>query len=59
MSRTSSSKSTGKPLIYTFFKNADIIDRQRRRQDLNSLWAFQDKLEKLGHFYTRYGNIDI
>ncbi len=51
-------KSTGKPLIYTFFKNADIKTGSARRQDLNSLWAFQEKLEKLGHFCTRYDNVE-
>jgi len=25
---------------------------------LISLWAFQEKLDKLGHFYTVYKNID-
>ncbi len=51
-------KSTGKPLIYTFFKNADIKTGSARKEDLNSLWAFQEKLDKLGHFHTGYDNIE-
>ena len=51
-------KSTGKPLVYTFFKNADIKTGNARKEDLNSLWAFQDKLKELGHFHTVYDNIE-
>jgi hypothetical protein len=51
-------KSTGKPLIYTFFRTPDIRAERERKDDLNSLWAFQEKLDKLGHFYTRYDNIE-
>ena len=28
------------------------------KEDLKSLWAFQDKLDKLGHFRTNYTNIE-
>lgn len=49
---------TGKPLIYTFFKNADIKTGSARAEDLKSLWAFQEKLRDLGHFYTGYDNIE-
>ncbi|HME32985.1 MAG TPA: COR domain-containing protein [Terriglobales bacterium] len=51
-------KNSRKPLVYTFFKNADIKTGSARREDLNSLWAFQDKLKELGHFYTGYDNIE-
>jgi internalin A len=51
-------KSSGRPLIYTFFRNADIKTGSARKEDLVSLWAFQEKLDKLGHFYTRYDNIE-
>jgi hypothetical protein len=50
-------KASGKPLIYTFFKNADIKTGSARKEDLNSLWAFQERLDKLGHFYIRYDGI--
>jgi internalin A len=51
-------KDSGRPRIYTFFKNADIKTGNARKEDLNSLWAFQDKLNKLGHFHTYYDNIE-
>jgi hypothetical protein len=51
-------KSTGRPLIYTYFKNGPIQTGSSNPDDLTSLWAFQKKLEKLGHYPTRYDNID-
>jgi len=51
-------KKSRKPLVYTFFKNAEIKTGEARRDDLNSLWEFQDKLKELGHFYTTYDNIE-
>ena len=51
-------KSSGRPLIYTYFKNADIKIGSARKDDLNSRWAFQEKVGKLGHFYTEYDNIE-
>jgi hypothetical protein len=51
-------KSSGKPLIYTFFKNADIKTGSAPKEDLKSLWAFQDKLKELGHFHTVYDGIE-
>jgi hypothetical protein len=36
-------KDSGKPLIYTFFKNADIKAGSARKEDLQSLWAFQEE----------------
>ena len=29
----------------------------RRKDDLNSRWAFQEKVGKLGHFYSEYDNV--
>jgi len=49
---------TRRPLIYTFFKDAEIRTGSARAQDLNSLWAFQEKLKNLKHFYTKYTSID-
>ena len=49
---------TGKPRIYTFFKNADIKTGSAQAEGLNSLWAFQKKLTALGHFYTVYDNVE-
>jgi hypothetical protein len=51
-------KSANKPLIFTYFKHAEISTRNVKREDLMSLWAFQDRLKKLGHFWTVYENID-
>ncbi|WP_273703258.1 hypothetical protein, partial [Candidatus Accumulibacter vicinus] len=48
-------QATGKPVLYTYFKDAP---HQGARADLQSLWAFQDKLEALGHFPTKYANVD-
>jgi hypothetical protein len=50
-------KSTGKPLIYTYFKDAEISTGSANKKDLMSLWAFQEKLEALGHFQTVYKHI--
>jgi hypothetical protein len=51
-------KDSGRPRIYTFFKNAEIKTGDARKEALKSLWAFQDKLSKLGHFHTNYDNIE-
>ena len=49
---------TGKPFVYTYFKDALISTGELNRKDCNSLFDFQDKLKELGHFQTRYKNID-
>jgi Leucine-rich repeat (LRR) protein len=51
-------QSSGKPLIYTFFKDTQITTGSAPRKDLESLWAFQDKLKELEHFYDQYDNIE-
>ena len=51
-------QSTNKPFIFTYFKNAEISTGTANKRDLMSLWAFQEKLDALGHFYTVYKNID-
>jgi hypothetical protein len=50
-------KPASKPFIFTYFKDAEISIGAANKQDLMSLWAFQEKLDALGHFYTRYKNI--
>lgn len=50
-------KRDGKPIIYTYFKNASITTGFLNRQDTQSLWDFQDKIKKLGHFVTEYDGI--
>lgn len=51
-------KATNKPLIYTYFKDAGITTGSVNKEDLTSLWAFQEKLSELGHFYTTYKNTE-
>jgi internalin A len=46
-----------KPLIYTFFKSAQI-DTNSISREIISLLDFKDKLAALGHFYTSYDNIE-
>jgi hypothetical protein len=47
-----------KPFIFTYFKDSEISTASAHKNNLMSLWAFQEKLDKLGHFYTLYKNID-
>ena len=49
-------KQTGKPLIYTYFKDAEVKQHKAKKEDLLSLWALQEKLNNIGHFYTTYKN---
>lgn len=51
-------QATRKPFIFTYFKDAPISTGSANQKDLMSLWAFQEKLKALGHFYTTYQNID-
>jgi hypothetical protein len=51
-------KNTDKPLIYIFFRDLDIKADAARKEDIDSLRAFQEKLKKLGHFHTSYDSIE-
>jgi hypothetical protein len=51
-------KATNKPFIFIYFKDAAISTGSANRNDLQSMWAFQDKLKVLGHYYSVYKNID-
>jgi hypothetical protein len=52
-------KETERPFVFTYFKTTPIsLDEQGRRNDIDSLFKFQDKLRALGHFQTKYGNVD-
>ncbi len=51
-------RDTGKPRIYTYFRKARVSTSASNRDDLTSLWDFQQKLGELGHFYTEYESID-
>jgi hypothetical protein len=45
---------SGKPLIYTYFKEAEINIKDVSEEGIGSLWDFQKKLGDLGHYYTTY-----
>ncbi|HBP89205.1 MAG TPA: hypothetical protein DD706_16075 [Nitrospiraceae bacterium] len=47
-----------RPQIYTFFKKANISIDDAILDDLQSLRKFQDKLQRLGHFWTKYDNVE-
>lgn len=51
-------QATHRPFIFTYFKDAEISTGSAHKKDLMSLWAFQEKLAALGHFYTVYKNVD-
>jgi hypothetical protein len=51
-------KATSKPIMFTYFKQAEIIVDRDKQNDLMSLFAFQEKLNALGHFSTVYRNVD-
>jgi len=51
-------KATHKPFIFTYFKDTEISTGSANKKDLMSLWAFQEKLDALGHFMTVYKTID-
>jgi tetratricopeptide (TPR) repeat protein len=51
-------KSSGKPLIYPYFKEVDKATVADNPDDFKSLCAFQEKLQKLGDYQRVYKNID-
>jgi NB-ARC domain len=51
-------KATNKPFIFTYFKDVETNSNNAGHSDMSSLTTFQNKLRKLGHYYTRYPNID-
>ncbi|MGK7882906.1 MAG: effector-associated domain EAD1-containing protein [Crocosphaera sp.] len=51
-------KENNKPLIYTYFKEAQINVSQVNLEHLQSLNDFKEKLKKLKHFYTKYNSIE-
>lgn len=50
-------KATGKPLIYTYFKDATLSTGSADEDALLSLLMFKNKLKKLGHFPNSYKNM--
>jgi len=51
-------QTSGKPQIFTYFKNGPVMTASANEEDLMSLWAFKKKLSKLGHYPTAYDNIE-
>ena len=49
-------KLSNTPLIFTYFKDAQISTASANQDDLMSLFAFRKKLSSLGHFPTIYKN---
>ncbi|WP_298510069.1 COR domain-containing protein [uncultured Kordia sp.] len=43
---------TGKPFVYTYFKDAPVSMEDIKKNDFESLQNFKDKLKNLGHFRT-------
>ncbi len=50
-------KDTGKPKIWTYFKDAPI-NTGSITDEINTLISFRKKIGDLGHFYSVYTNID-
>ncbi len=48
-------KESKKPFIFTYFKTPTTT---QNRADLQSLWAFEDKLNELKHYKTEYKNTE-
>lgn len=51
-------KQNDKPLIFTYFKDASTSIGKIDKAAMQSLWNFQEKLEELGHYWTRYEDIE-
>ncbi|MBN1608796.1 MAG: hypothetical protein JW940_19370 [Polyangiaceae bacterium] len=49
-------KARGRPRIFTFFRHSDVNIGTLRKEDVESVWAFQERLGALGHFWTVYRN---
>ena len=50
-------KDKEKPLIYTYFKD-EAVNMSQITPDIVSLINFRQKLNELGHFYTKYNNVE-
>jgi hypothetical protein len=51
-------KTSGRPFVFTYFKDAPISTGSASLKDLASLLAFKEKLAALGHFQTTYENVE-
>lgn len=46
------------PLIFTYFKDPPISTGSVNSENKRSIDAFKEKLNKLGHFYSKYENVN-
>lgn len=51
-------KVNNKPLIYTYFKDANIKTSEIKEDDILSLLNFKKRLKEAGHYPTQYTDID-
>ncbi|MEB3324027.1 MAG: COR domain-containing protein [Cyanobacteriota bacterium] len=51
-------KNKKRPLIYTYFKKAQIEISSIAEQEISTLFAFKKKLSNLGHYYALYTSIE-
>jgi hypothetical protein len=49
---------SGKPLVYTYFKDEPIDMTRTTQSEINTRFDFEKILTNLGHFPTKYKNID-
>jgi len=50
-------KDKGKPIIYTYFLDAQVSLASIKKADVDSFYSFQERLHELGHYPTIYKNI--
>ena len=51
-------KTSGRPLIYTYFLQPVVSADESMRRALTSLWDFKEKLKNLGHYPTECTSIE-
>ncbi|NOT51467.1 MAG: tetratricopeptide repeat protein [Chitinophagaceae bacterium] len=49
---------TGSPLIYTYFQFPRIDEGDRTREEVISLYDFEDRLKQLNHFKTTFKSVE-
>jgi hypothetical protein len=49
-------KKTGKPYIYTYFKDSPIHPSTLNEEDINRRFQFEEELNLIGHYFSRYEN---
>ncbi|QJD79510.1 COR domain-containing protein [Spirosoma rhododendri] len=51
-------RKAGRPLIYTYFKNAPVNSNDIKEEDIISKFRFEEKLRLLGHYPSVYTDIE-